>query len=90
MFVGSPLGCRQTGSSGLRFTAGVHCPCLWVESLVVFHVLPGLAFLPPLSGWASVCFEDRKHTQHSLGGGRKATEKGGEPKAGVNTGGQRE
>lgn len=44
----------------------MHCPCLWVESFVVFHALTSLARLPPLSGLASVCFED-KYTQHLLG-----------------------
>lgn len=76
-------GKRGLVDSGLQLVCTVH-------AFVVFHVLPSLAFLPPLSGLASVCFEDRKYTQHSLGGGRKAKKKGGVPKAGVNTGGQRE
>lgn len=76
--------------SGLQSSC-VHCPCPWVESFEFsVPLVSSLGFLPPLSGWPSVCFEDRKYTQHSLGGRRKAKKKGREPKTGVNTGDQKE
>lgn len=59
----------------------MHCSYLWAESVVVFHALPSLVLLPPLSGLALFCFEEEKYEQHSLRGAGKAKKKGGAPKA---------